>query len=29
MFALPRYDIQNGRSQTIAIPEPQPIEIAQ
>jgi MFS family permease len=30
LFALPRYHIHGGRSQTIAIvPEPQPIEIAQ
>ena len=29
MFALPRYDIQSGRSQTIVLPEPQTIEIAQ
>ncbi len=29
MFALPRYNIQSGRSQTIAIiPEPKPVEIA-
>jgi MFS family permease len=30
MFALPRYDIQGGRRQPVAIvPEPQPVEIAQ
>jgi hypothetical protein len=30
MFALPRYDIQSGRSQTIAtIPGPQPVETVQ
>jgi hypothetical protein len=28
MFALPRYKIHSGRSQTIAIiPEPKPVEI--